>query len=86
MDRARHLVSATYIFVTVIPGTSRFIKCQDLLVLLWESGGQGAGIIIIIFAVLIYLFIHSSTQHIYNDQAWARSSGVAEARVWGLPA
>ena len=70
----RHLVSATHAFV-VIPGTSKFIKCKYLLVLLWEIVGQGASIIIIIFAVFIYLFIHSFINpNPSNDQGWARSS------------
>ena len=51
-------MNATHIFV-VIPGTLKFIKYKYLLVLLWESVGQGASIIVIIFAVFTYLFIHS---------------------------
>ena len=81
----RHLVSATHIFV-VIPGTSKFIKCKYLLVLLWESVGQGASIIII-FAVFIYLFIHSfNNPNPSNDQGWAKSSEDPEIWGWGLPA
>ena len=73
-------------FSSVLTWCLSNITCKDLLVLLWESVGQGASIIII-FAVFIYLFIHSfNNPNPSNDQGWAKSSEDPEIWGWGLPA
>lgn len=77
MNRAGHLVSAIYIFVVIILlRTSKFTKCQDFLVLFWESGWQREGVIIYYHFCCVHSFIHSFINPGYTHPVTRPGPGV----------